>query len=123
MNQKQVRQEIVQVPTNPAAIPGIPAPAMPMPYGTMPAPQAAAFPYYPYAPATIAPVRRVVHPTRYIETHTVTRYPVVHVYPTHMRKVHHNVYEHYCEYPHSESDQICEHKVECCNPPQPKPSC
>jgi hypothetical protein len=89
--------------------PGIAAPYV-SPLGVGPA--APSIP--PGTPVAVAPVRRIVHPTRVIETHTVTRYPIVNVFPTHTRRVHHNVYEYYCEYPCTESNECCDHKVNCC---------
>jgi hypothetical protein len=84
----------------------------------------AAYPTFPPGvPMAVAPVRRVVHPTRFFETHTMTRIPIVHIFPSHTRRVHHNVYEHYCEYPHTASDQCCDHSVDCCCMMPPKPSC
>lgn len=85
-----------------------------------PAPMAA--PTFPAAaPSAVAPVRRVVHPTRYAERHTVTRYPIENIYPSHVHNVHHNVCEYYCSYPHTESHQVCNHTVNHCCPPPRRP--
>jgi hypothetical protein len=104
-------------PTTPVApiTPAVPA----YPTGVAPT-AAAAFPTG--APAQVAPVRRVVHPTNYMERHTVTRYPVLNVYPSHVHNVHHNVQEQHCAYPHSVSNQCCNHVVNhCCPPPRRRP--
>jgi hypothetical protein len=89
----------------------VPSPVFP------PAAPFAPLPAYPGVPMAVAPVRTIIHPTRYMEMHTVTRYPVVHVFPSHTRHVHHNVIEHYCEYPHSESEDCCTHVRDHCCPP------
>ncbi|WP_200757695.1 CotD family spore coat protein [Effusibacillus dendaii] len=103
------------VPTAPVAA-GVPA--VP-PVGMAPA---AALPGFPMGmPVTVAPVRRIVHPTRIIERHTTTRFPVINVYPTHTKNVHHNIYEYYCEYPHTASNECCEHCIDHCCPPPSNP--
>jgi hypothetical protein len=76
----------------------------------------AGVPYPTGVPTNVAPVRRIVHPTRYNERHTVTRYPIENVYPSHTHNVHHNVCEYYCCYPHTESHQTCKHVVDNCRP-------
>ncbi|MDQ0165423.1 CotD family spore coat protein [Bacillus horti] len=71
------------------------------------------------APTTVAPVRRVVHPARVVERHSVIRYPIENIYPTHVRNVRHHVCEYFCEYPVSESTEDCQHTVDHCCPPPP----
>ncbi|WP_081791830.1 CotD family spore coat protein [Caldalkalibacillus mannanilyticus] len=114
-----MRRNFRQMPLGPTGvIPGqVPAPMTPAPgfapTGVGPAP----FPTG--VPITVAPVRRVVHPTRYSERQSVTRYPIENVYPSHTHNVHHNVCEYYCCYPHTESHQVCNHTVNhCCPPPR-----
>lgn len=115
---KDPSRQVVQpfgVPTAPVPF----APTAAVPFGMAPVPVAPfAFPVG--APVAFAPVFRVVHPIRYMERHTVTRHPIVHVYPSHLHHVHHDIYEHYCEYPHSASEECCPQKVDhCCPPPVP----
>ncbi|MDQ0338880.1 hypothetical protein J2S00_001666 [Caldalkalibacillus uzonensis] len=79
-------------------------------------------PYPPGVPTRVAPTRRVVHPTRYLERHRVIRYPIKHVYPTHVHHVTHHVCEHYCCDTFSESYQDCYHNVNVnCGPRGPRP--
>jgi hypothetical protein len=64
-----------------------------------------------HVPTKVAPARRVVHPTRVVERHTVTRYPVKNIFPTHVKHIHHHVCEQYCSYPYSESTHDAVHHV------------
>ncbi len=68
----------------------------------------------PSTPTRVAPTRYVTHPTRVNERHTATRYPVVNVFPSHTRNVQHEVCEYYCQYPHTESTQVCRHVIDHC---------
>ncbi|MDB5084696.1 MAG: hypothetical protein JWN30_1582 [Bacilli bacterium] len=65
----------------------------------------------------ITSVQTIVHQTCYFEQHTVTRHPILHVFPTHTHHVHHDIYEHYCEFPCSESEEICQQTINCCQAP------
>lgn len=110
MKTKPTRQESVELGAVPAPVGG---PMQPSPYigpGFVPGPLA--------GPSAVAPVRRVVHPTRVVERHSVIRYPIENIYPTHVKNVRHHVCEYFCEYPVSESVEECYHTVDhCCPPP------
>jgi hypothetical protein len=72
---------------------------------------------YATGPTMVAPTREVVNPTRVLENHSVVRYPIRNVYPTHVRNIRHHVCEYYCDYPYSESVQDCYHVVDHCRRP------
>lgn len=115
MNKKPTRQELTEI--NVLQQPQIQMPTAAQPqmaptqFAPSPGPMLA-------GPSTVAPVRRVVHPTRVVERHSVTRYPIENIYPTHVRNVRHHVCEYFCEYPVSESVEDCYHSVDhCCPPP------
>lgn len=69
------------------------------------------------APTTVAPVRRIVHPTRFHERHHVVRYPIEHIYPSHTRNIRHNICEHYCRFPHTESFAQTTRTIDRCGRP------
>lgn len=71
-------------------------------------------------PTNVAPTRRIVHPTQYTQRDRVTRYPIVNVYPSHTKNVHHHVCEYYNEYPHTESHQDCYYNITCPSPRPPR---
>jgi|GEM_PF-4189963 len=104
---------------NPAAVPPATGVAPTTPTAPVSPTGVGPLPYPTGVPTNVAPVRRIVHPTRVMERHTVTRYPVENVYPSHTRNVHHNVCEYYCSYPHTESNHVSNHTVNhCCPPPR-----
>lgn len=72
---------------------------------------------YPAGPSMVAPTQEVMNPTRVLENHSVVRYPIRNIYPTHVRNVRHHVCEYYCDYPYSESYQDCYHMVNHCGRP------
>lgn len=45
----------------------------------------------------------IVHPTKCCEEHSVEKYVVPHVHPTHTTHYKHNIYEHLHYYPHTDS--------------------
>jgi hypothetical protein len=82
----------------------------------------AGYPPPPYpvgaVPTTVAPVRRVVHPTVVNQRRVATRYPVENVYPSHTVNIHDHICEYSCSYPHSESHKDCYYKVVVPTPPR-----
>ncbi|WP_202078320.1 CotD family spore coat protein [Caldalkalibacillus salinus] len=114
--QPMMQQPQPMQPTQPTQV----APATTGP-GTQPGTMAPMGGFPQGAPAQVAPVRRVQHPTQVLENHTVTRYPVVNVYPTHVRNVRHHVCEYYCECPVTQSVEDCYHVVDHCNRPPRRP--
>lgn len=62
-------------------------------------------------PTNVAPVQRIVHPTRVEERRRATRYPVENIYPTHTVNIHDHICEYSYLYPHTQSHKNCYYSV------------